>query len=62
MDNEGLPPSVMWKEFGKQNAHIVSFLDETTLTTDILGVVTKVHLPRVWAEPIPGKPLFIVAL
>jgi hypothetical protein len=55
-DNVGLPPSAMWKEFWKQNAHIVSFLDETTLRTDIQGVVTEVHLPRVWAEPIPGKP------
>ncbi len=56
MDNEGLPPSAMWKEFWKQNAHIESFLDETTLTTDIQGVVIEVNIPRVWAEPIPGKP------
>ncbi len=55
MDNVRLPPSAMWKEFWKQNAHMLSFLDETTLTRDIHGVVKEVHLPLVWAEPIPGK-------
>jgi hypothetical protein len=56
LDNVGLPPSAMWTEFWTENAHMKCFLDETTLRTDIEGVVKEVHLPRVWAEPIPGKP------
>jgi hypothetical protein len=50
----GVPPSPMWREFWKNNAHLLSFLDATTLTTNNEGEVVAVNIPRVWAEPIPG--------
>ena len=51
---KGLSPSPMWQQFWKDNAHLVSFLDATTLTTNNEGEVVTVTLPHVWAEPIPG--------
>ena len=54
-----VPPSPMWKDFWKDNAHLLSFLDATTLTTNNEGEVVAVNVPRVWTEPIPGLRCYL---
>ena len=51
---KGLPPSQMWREFWTSHKELYCFLDEKSLTCSVLGEVTEVHVPHVWAEPIPG--------
>ena len=52
--DKGLPPSAMWREFWSKHSHLYILLDQKTLTINIQGEVTEVHVPHVWAEPIPG--------
>jgi hypothetical protein len=51
---KGLRPSAMWKEFWTSHKDLSCFLDETSLTRNIVGEVVEVHVPHVWAEPLPG--------
>jgi hypothetical protein len=50
----GLPPSAMWMEFWTAHPELKLYLDEASLTKNIQGDVILVHVPHVWAEPIPG--------
>jgi hypothetical protein len=54
-NEKGLPPSAMWREFWTSHKDLSTFLDESTLTKNIQGEVFEVHVPLVWAEPIPGE-------
>ena len=50
----GVAPSAMLLKFLKAYPDIMELLDEDTISLGINKEVAEIHLPQVWAEPIPG--------
>jgi hypothetical protein len=51
----GVAPSAMLLEFLKAYPDIMELLDENTISVALgSGMIAEIHLPQVWAEPIPG--------
>ena len=47
-------PSALLLEFMKEHPDVNELLDPNTISIGIDGVISAIHLPQVWAQPIPG--------
>ena len=50
----GVIPSAMLLEFLAAHPDIVELLDKNTIIRDVSNAIVEIHLPTIWAEPIPG--------